>query len=148
MKKTTQERDPKTGRLLPGAKIALKHGVFAEKIFTNIRRRVRVMKVEWIKNLGPRMLDLTMSQKVLIDRACFLLERIISIEDWTHTHKGRRPLSERIKDNYLQWVHSLRTTLKELGIDRKVGGAGMTEKEYLDGIDVEEEEGPQSGAKE
>lgn len=144
MKTTIPERDLKTGRLLPGAKIALKHGAYADKIFSNIRRRVRKMKLEWIANLGPRQKDLTMSQKVLIDRSCFLLERIISLEDWSHTHKGCRPLADALRDNYLSWVSNLRATLRELGIDKRVDGAGMTEKEYLDSIDTEEE-GPQSG---
>ncbi len=129
------DRDPKTGKFLPGHQTARKHGAFS----LIPQERLRRAKAGWVSDIGPKRSDLTTSQRILIEKACFLLERTMCVEVWLNEHPELygKMLARGLRDSYLAWCNTLRLTLRELGIDKKGEGRVLTPLEIAEKFDRE-----------
>ena len=135
MTKTEQNRDPVTGRVLKGGRIALKHGLFSVKGRANLLRAhpeirvyLRAVRRGLIRDICPEgEIHLTMAKRVILDRLLSKLARVHLIETFLDANGiiRRDMIKLKILDaepiTHLWTILNvqIREDLKLLGLERK-----------------------------
>ena len=102
------------------------HRQYIKKYLTNIREGI-------IRDIGPVEKDLTTAQLILIDRLISLIGVIRLIEEKAKEDgifKGQ-DLTPSLKQSYISYNNTVRLTLRELGIDKKIGDGAPTLEDII-----------------
>lgn len=99
---------------------------YVKKYLTGVREGI-------IKDIGPTEQDLTTAQLVLVDRIVSLLGVIRLIEEKAREDgifKGQ-DLTPSLRQSYISYNNTVRLTLRELGIDKRVGDGVQTLEQII-----------------
>lgn len=100
---------------------------YVKKYLTNVREGL-------IRDIGPTEKDLTTAQLILVDRIVSLLGIIRLIEEKARedgvVFKGQ-DLTPSLRQSYISYNNTMRLTLRELGIDKRVGDGVQTLEQII-----------------
>jgi len=146
-----EKRDKKTGRVLPGSQLALKHGIYSLDKIPSIRGARALSKhLDWIKvELENAIPDMDVRKELLINQVVKLEQKICLADMWMR--KAGIIRRDKLKEGYLEMhpilaasyvalMNSQRLALRDLGIEGEKASRILTPTQLaakVDRIDAE-----------
>jgi len=112
-----------------------------------IRQYLTEVREGLIEDIGPREIDLTTAQKVLIDRIVSKLGIVRCIEEHIRENTVMRghDLAPSLRKSYLAYNNSIRLDLQALGIDKRQADEVTDVQAYIRQFDEEKERREKNG---